>query len=104
MPTARIAVAFVALALTGCQIKQPSPAPSPERCTSTTDDAQNETTTHHVTILTTETRCDGKLVDVATTTVRVQKSVPRRSDRSSEATRDLREEAVEALEAEFSQG
>lgn len=74
MPTAGIAVAFLALALTGCQINQPSPAPSPERCTSTTDDAQNETTTHHVT---TETRCDGKLIDVATTTVRVQKPVPR---------------------------
>ena len=104
MPTAGIAVAFAALALTGCQINQPSPAPPPERCTSTTDDAKNETATHHVTILTTETRCDGKLVDVATTTVRVQKPVPRRSNRFSEATRDLRQEAVEALEAELSQG
>ncbi|MCY3812885.1 MAG: hypothetical protein OXH15_13905 [Gammaproteobacteria bacterium] len=42
-------------------------------CSSRTTTAQYETITHHVTVITTETWCNGELVDVTVTTIRVRK-------------------------------
>lgn len=40
-------------------------------CSSKTSTVQYTTESHHVTVITTETWCDGKLIDVTVTTIRV---------------------------------